>query len=162
MWQKLLVCPKSSLSLLPWLQSSHIYLGTLKPGGKPAFPSLPCSYPFSQVTKLRLLGKRPTCWVGLLRRLFEKDEVSLHPTFSPSCCLVILDQEVPWKTEAVLQSREKGAGLLMILWSGHTSSGLLISRLLLHENTYPPGWFLGTSRQMPFLMYTPRPQPRPP
>lgn len=83
--------------------------------------------------------------MGLPRRLFEREEFSLQPAFPPSCCLVVFsDQEVTFQVEAGLQSREKEAGLLMTLWSGHTSPGLLISCTLLHEKNYQPGWVLVT------------------
>lgn len=65
------MCPKYSFSLLLWPQNFPIYLGTLKPEMKLAFPRLPCSYLSSQATELRPLGRKQKCWVWPLRRLLE-------------------------------------------------------------------------------------------
>lgn len=74
--------------------------------------------------------------------------------------LVVWDQDVTLKMEAVWRSREKKAGSRMTLWSGHTSPGLLISGLLLGERIYQPGWALCTRRLMQFQMYRPGLQSR--
>lgn len=101
------MCPKYSFSLLLWLQSFPIYLGTLKPEVQLAIPRLPCSYLISQATELKPLGRKQKCWVGPLRRLLER---SLPPTFSPSRRLVILDQEVPWRRKQCCKAKRRKLG----------------------------------------------------
>lgn len=140
------MCPKYSFSLLLWLQSFPIYLGTLKPEVKLAIPRLPCSYLISQATELKPLGRKQKWKVGP----FKEPSSHLFSFTSPGH----FGPGGTLKKEAVLQSKEKEAGSLVALWSGRMNPERLISALLLCEKIYHPGWVPVTSRQMQFLIYT--------
>lgn len=84
----------------------------------------------------------------LLGGLLDREELSLPSIFSPSCCLVILDQGLSLKIEAVLQSREREEGWVADDFAEHLHQPLDCS--FLH-----PGQLLATSSQMQFLIYTP-------
>lgn len=145
------MCPKYSFSLLLWLQSFPIYLGTLKPEVKLAIPRLPCSYLISQATELKPLGRKQKCWVGPLRRLLER---SLPPTFSPSRRLVILDQEVPWRRKQCCKAKRRKLGHSWLCGvAAWTLNGLFLLFFYV-KKIYHPGWVPVTSRQMQFLIYT--------
>lgn len=85
----------------------------------------PCSCLFSRVTTLGPLGRKHKCWVGLLRGLFEQEDVRLHSTVSPSCHLedgsnVAKKREGSWVADGTVEWPHQP-------WAAHFWSSMLKS-----------------------------------